>query len=139
LPARVQVLSPSEQPLLSLDASAQSGTIELDQPGLYKIVGARGEHVLRVVLDSREANIATLSESDLSAWQNRFADSDNAQVPDQNSVSADARQAESATLMSVAEAARLAGWRFLLPILLLAFIMESALANRRLDVRRDGS
>ncbi len=140
LPARVQVLSPSEQPLLSLDASGQSGTMAFDQPGLYKIVGARGEHVLRVILDSREANIATLSESDLSAWQNRFADADTAEVPDQSLESAsDVRQTGSASLMSVADAARQGGWRWLLPILLLAFIMESALANRRLDVRRDGS
>lgn len=140
LPARVQVLDPDEQALLTLDASAHSGAIELDEPGMYKIVGVRGEHALQVVLDSREANIGTLSDSALSAWQGRYSGSDEAMQPDQaGEVSSSSLRADADRPMTVAEAARLAGWRIVLPLLLLAFIMESALANRRLNVRRDGS
>ncbi|MGQ7844792.1 BatA domain-containing protein [Granulosicoccus sp. 3-233] len=140
LPARVQVLDPTDQPLLTLDASAHSGTIELDEPGMYKIVGARGEHALQVVLDSREANIATLSPAELAAWQNRYTEgADTGESGQGNAGNVGGKQAESGSSMSVAEAARLATWQLILPVLLLLFIMESALANRRLDVRRDGS
>lgn len=140
LPARVQVLDPNDQPLLTLDASAHSGVIELEEPGLYKIVGVRGEHSLQVVLDSREANIGTMSVAEQSAWQNRYSAATAAMAPDSpEDASIRPEQAAPDKSMSITDAARLAGWRFLLPLLLLAFVMESALANRRLDVRRDGS
>ncbi len=38
-----------------------------------------------------------------------------------------------------ADESRWAAWQFILPLLVLALLMEGGFANRRLDVRRDGS
>ncbi len=136
LPAQVQVLDPDDEPLLTLSASAHSGAIELTEPGLYTIIGVRGEHALQVVLDSRETDLTTVDPAALDAWQGRHLDDAGAA----GSAGDGAEQAADRLLLAQgADESRWAAWQFILPLLVLALLMEGGFANRRLDVRRDGS
>ncbi|ASJ74743.1 BatA domain-containing protein [Granulosicoccus antarcticus] len=140
LPAQVQVLDPDDEPLLTLEASAHSGAIELTQPGLYKIIGARGEHALQVVLDARETDLTTVNDSALEAWQARYLEAgDDLSVADTALNSSSRQAADKLLLAQGGDASRWAAWQILLPLLVLALMLESGFANRRLDVRRDGS
>ena len=134
LPAQVQVLDPDDEPLLTLAASAHSGAIELTEPGLYTIIGARGEHALQVVLDSRETDLTTVDQAALDAWQSRHLKGDDA--PAENTTE---RAADRLLLVQGADESRWAAWQLILPMLVLALLLEGGFANRRLDVRRDGS
>lgn len=134
LPAQVQVLDPDDEPLLTLSASANSGAIELTEPGLYTIIGVRGEHALQVVLDSRETDLTTVDQAALDAWQSRHANGD--EVSGANAIE---QAADRLLLVQGADESRWAAWQFILPLLVLALLLEGGFANRRLDVRRDGS
>ncbi len=136
LPANVQVLGPDEEPLLTLDASGRSGSLQLLQPGLYTIIGLRGEHVLRVILDTNESDLTTLDERVTRAWQARY---DDVTVPDTGSGSLKLPAIDKRLLAQGNDNNRLSLWQWLLPALIMILILESWLANRRLDVRRDGS
>lgn len=140
LPANVQVLDPGGEPLLGLNATGRSSGLQLDEPGLYTVIGARGEHALRVTLDLQEANLSTLDAKVLESWQGRHGG--DAGTPDDaasDTRGLAARSVDPILLAQGADASRLAVWRYVLPLFVLALLLESALANRRLDVRRDGS
>ena len=140
LPANVQVLDPGGEPLLGLNATGRSSGLQLDEPGLYTVIGARGEHALRVTLDLQEANLSTLDAKVLESWQGRHGG--DAGTPDDAASDTRGLAASSVDpilLAQGADASRLAVWRYVLPLFVLALLLESALANRRLDVRRDGS
>ncbi|NND93145.1 MAG: VWA domain-containing protein [Granulosicoccus sp.] len=140
LPANVQVLDPAGQPLLSLDASARSGAIELDEPGMYSIVGVRGEHSLRVVLDAEEADLTLVEADQMGRWQARHSVAASGQTaPDGSTVDSERQAATSPLLAQGPNPSGVALWYFILPLLLLFLLLESGFANRRLDVRRDGS
>ncbi len=136
LPAQVQVLDPDDEPLLTLSASAHSGAIELTEPGLYTIIGVRGEHALQVVLDSRETDLTTVDQAALDAWQSRHLDGDEADASAENGAK---RAADRLLLVQGADESRWAAWQLILPLLVLVLLLEGGFANRRLDVRRDGS
>ncbi len=136
LPAQVQVLDPDDEPLLTLSASAHSGAIELTEPGLYTIIGVRGEHALQVVLDSRETDLTTVDQAALDAWQRRHLDDGKAADSADDGVE---QVADYLLLAQGTDATRWAAWQLILPLLVLVLLMEGGFANRRLDVRRDGS
>lgn len=135
LPGNVQVFDPNNEPLLSLDASSRTGGLVLLEPGLYKVVGGRGEHYVRVDIDAREADLSMMSMSSLDAWHSRY---DDTSVGDTSSASA---SGDLDILRSTDDkaASRLLLWQWLLPLLVVIVLIESGVANRRLDVRRDGS
>ena len=164
LPMNVQLLDASDNPLLTLDDSGRSSSVELEIPGLYKVVSNRGEHLLRVVTDAQEADLTSIDESALSTWQSRYANRNSgtdsaannseSQLPDSadsdNALASSAQSSSSATtdsrsninallLAQGADPLRRSIWEILVPVFVLVLLLESWFANKRLDVRRDGS
>jgi hypothetical protein len=138
LPANVQVLDPDGEPMLTLDASGRAGSIELNEPGLYKVLAARGEHPLRVVIDAREADITRMPAAARDAWQSRYGSGDGT-GPESADNAPRLPSIDPVLLAQGADAARQSLWIIVLPLLVIALLLESWFANRRLDVRRDGS
>lgn len=131
LPVNVQVLDPEGRPLVSLADTSSPFDLVLDRPGRYTVASALGEQTLYVAIDRDESDLAGIDVDELAAWQARhqsgadFAGND------------DDTQAERRT--EVANAQRLALWPVLLPLLAILMLAETLSANRRLNVRRDGT
>jgi len=138
LPANVQLIDSSGQALRDLADSAISSTVQLSEPGNYTVLSVRGEQSLRAVLDPDEADITPLSADALSAWQARF---DVAQEPatGDNEQSEPAVRIDPVALLGNEDPLRQSLWQWLMPLLALLLFAEGWFANRRLDVRRDGS
>lgn len=139
LPGNVQILDPAGESLLTLDDNARSGGIQLTQPGLFTVVGVRGDHSLQVILDSKEADFASISTNDMDAWQARYTDEIATSVDGKVESPARTRPVDVLTLAQGADASRYALWQIVLPLLAAVLFFESWIGNRRLDVRRDGS
>jgi len=127
LPANVQVLAPDGSPLVAFADTASAGPIVLDTPGLYTVAGALGEQTLTVATDPRESDLAPIDADALAGWRDRHA----AEPPDATPVSEGASDAR--------RIRRLPLWPFVLPLLAALLLAETLYANRRLDVRRDGT
>lgn len=135
LPGNMQLFNPEGDALLGLQQSGQSAGVQLVEPGLYKMIDSRGEHVLRAITDERESDLSVITEDALRAWEKRYEESEAAEL------------AEEGTQVSLSRALKAEGsdtnrltlWHWLLPMLVVVLLMESGAANRRLDVRRDGS
>lgn len=135
VPGNVQLLDPDDNPMLDIDHSTRSGGIALQAPGLYKVIGVRGTHIVNVQMDSKEADLSLSSDAEIGNWRSRFQ-SDAATTDELNEVN---ETSLSDSFSRAADVARDTLWRWLLPLLLAAIFLENLLANRRLDVRRDGS
>ena len=147
LPPNVQVLDPDGDALLGLADGASASLFAPRAPGLYRVVDGRGERPLVVVVDERESDLAPMAPAALEAWGARHAVPDPAAdaSPDPGEVDAvpDAPGARAAAASEAAsqagrEAARRWHWLVLLPLAALLLFGETLVANRRLDVRRDG-
>ncbi len=142
LPANVQLIDSQGNALIELGDQSQSSSIELDSPGIYTVLNARGEKSIRASLDPAEANLDAIEPEALNAWLARYANeaqdsSNNAATPlsdDVRGVVLNVRE-----LTNNRDPNRLALWYWLLPSLLLLVSLESWFANRRLNIRRDGS
>ena len=132
----VQLLDPDNNSLLSLDEEQRQGGIALTRPGLYRVIGLSGPHIVNVQLDSNETDLTLASDDALSNWRKRFdgiepeSEGDSTEETAVNAISMSDSQAQRSR-------SRL--WLWLLPLLAGALLIETLLANRRLDVRRDGS
>jgi len=135
LPANVQLFDPDNESLLTLADNARIGGIALDRPGLYKVVGARGEHSLRVLLDPRETDLSLISGDAMAAWNARYEDAETVANTD---VTKDL-PVDPILLLQGDDVNRYSLWFWLLPLMVMFLLTESVFANRRLDVRRDGS
>ena len=132
----VQLLDPDNNSLLSLDEEQRQGGIALTRPGLYKVIGLSGPHIVNVQLDSNETDLTLASDDALSNWRKRFDGIESAPVGD----STDEPSVKAITMSdSQAQRSRSRIWLWLLPLLAGMLLVETLLANRRLDVRRDGS
>ncbi|MBX2881040.1 MAG: VWA domain-containing protein [Granulosicoccus sp.] len=146
VPANIQILNPDDEPLVALGDTSQSSSLELTEPGLYTVLGSRGEQSLRVLLDRQEADLNSLTQSTIESWSARY---DATQEPDgdpDNTVDNKADNANAGVTDNVQLTEQSASvvqgksiWHWILPLLILAMLFESLYANRRLDVRRDGS
>jgi hypothetical protein len=132
----VQLLDPDNNSLLSFDETERVGGIALNRPGLYTVVGQRGSHILNVQLDTNEADLTLAAEDVLNNWRKRFDDKESVASSDstEKPVSTNA-----SILDSQAQRSRSRFWLWMLPMLAGALFVETLMANRRLDVRRDGS
>lgn len=138
LPANVQLIDSSGDALRDLADSATSSTVQLTEPGNYTVLSVRGEQALRAVLDSDEADITPLPADAISAWQARYDGVVDDATIDGNE-SAPAKRIDPLVLLGGDDPLRQALWQWLLPLLALLLFAEGWFANRRLDVRRDGS
>lgn len=132
----VQLLDPDNNSLLSFDERERQGGIELNKPGLYKVIGQRGSHIVNVQLDKNEADLTLAADDSIINWRKRFDDNKEVASSDLNQESSGS---DAALQDSQAQRSRSRLWLWLLPILAGALFIETLLANRRLDVRRDGS
>lgn len=132
----VQLLDPDNNSLLSLDENQRGDGIILNQPGVYKVIGLRGPHLVNVQLDSKEADITLASADALSNWSKRF---DGEATTSTNDLAQESFVKDKTIQDSQAQRDRSRIWLWLLPLLAGALFVETLLANRRLDVRRDGS
>jgi len=147
LPPGVQVLDPEGDTLLGLGNNSTASSVSLDFPGLYTVVGLRGEQMIKVALDSDEANITAMSDTSLQAWLSRYDERYRDELSTSNATdsanggqsSQSAGGVSSQLLDAGTDGFRQSLWFWLLPVALAAFVMEAWSANRRLDVRRDGS
>jgi len=138
LPGQVQVFDPQGEALLTMQQRSGAERLMLSSPGLYRVVDSRGERVVEVVGDAAESRLATMDVTVRDAWRNRHDGTpDGSETPDVSETGAD-RDAPAASRSEVKVDQR---WLLgaLLPFLLLVMAGESLLANRRLDIRRDGS
>lgn len=135
LPGNTQLFNPRGDALLSLQDSGRAGGVQLLEPGMYSIIDSRGEHALQVITDEKEADLSLIGDEAMQSWQKRYLDTDKAdsQGTIADTSSAPARKAKPA------DANGLTLWQVLLPMLAAFLLLESVSANRRLDVRRDGS
>ncbi|MFK8078065.1 MAG: BatA domain-containing protein [Granulosicoccus sp.] len=134
VPGNVQVFNPENEPMLAIDQGGRSSGLVLGMPGLYNVIGVSGTHIVNVLTDSKEADISSISDESIDSWRSRFTADDSVVEAsnDEALVIADSG-------LRAAEVARDAVLRWLLPLLLIAIFVENILANRRLNVRRDGS
>ena len=137
LPADVQLIDSDGNSLLALADRGQSSTVEIVEPGIYSVVSARGEQQLSAVLDNNEADLSRVDDESMQAWVARY--SATASEDDESKTDSIAAKTETRTLLAGADATRLTLWQWLLPIVALLLLAEGWLANRHLDVRRDGS
>ena len=142
LPANVQLIDAQGNALIELGDQSQSSSVELEVPGIYTALNARGEKSIRALLDPAEADLRAIEPDALNAWLARYAN----EVPSSvDNAANEAVDSEERTALNVRELInnrdpdRQALWRWLLPSLLLLVLLESWFANRRLNVRRDGS
>lgn len=132
----VQLLDPDNNSLLSFDERERQGGIALNQPGLYKVIGQRGSHIVNVQLDKNEADLTLAADDSIVNWRKRF---DDISEVASNDPTQESSASETTLKDPQAQRSRSRFWLWLLPILAGALFIETLLANRRLDVRRDGS
>ena len=137
LPADVQLIDGDANPLLALADRGQSSTVEIVEPGIYSVVSARGEQKLSAVLDNNEADVSRVPDESMQAWLARY--SATGSEDDESETGSTAAKSETQTLLAGTDATRLTLWQWLLPLVALLLLAEGWLANRHLDVRRDGS
>lgn len=168
LPANVQVLDPDGDALLALGDAAAASTFVPERPGLYRVVDGRGERSLVVLIDARESDLAPMDGAAVSGWSRGTrgsgpgadggdrSDANAADAatdtatptasvraddpsPDADASAAIADTSRGASSVAADAPARLWHLYVLLPLAALLLFGETLLANRRLDVRRDGS
>lgn len=127
LPANVQLIDTNGDALLDIAQRAVSTTVELAEPGIYTVVSVRGEQKLRAVLDMQEANLSSLGEDAMTAWQARYAENETSDDEIEH------------PLPNGIDPKKHALWPWLLPLAALLLFAEGWFANQRLHVRRDGS
>jgi len=69
VPGNVQVFDPENEPMLEINQDARSGGLVLDMPGLYKVIGVRGTHIVNVLMDSKEADLSLSSDASIDNWR----------------------------------------------------------------------
>lgn len=138
LPANVQLFDSDGQSLLALAERSDSSTVTLNEPGLYSVRSARGEQSLRAILDPNETDISRLDDASIDAWLARYTSTDNASR-DSDAGSSTSAGTDTLVLQAGNDANRFTLWQWLLPLVALLIFAEGWVANRHLDVRRDGS
>ncbi len=138
VPVNVQVINAEGEPLIDIADRGQPVSIELLEPGIYTVVSTRGEQPLRAVLDSNEANLSVLDAESADLWQARYREQ-NVDADDTAATASNVSSLNTRMLLSGEDPSRQALWQWLLPLVALLLFVEGWFANRRLDVRRDGS
>jgi hypothetical protein len=114
-----QVVDPEGNSVLSLADTALAQVIRLDKPGIYEVYTANGQNLIAVNIDPLESQLARVSEEVLERWQDVTYSSESPST--------------SSALSAGPEP--LALWPWLLLMLVVFAIAESALANVQLTMR----
>ncbi len=132
MPPNVQVQNSAGQNLVDIASATTGQEITFDETGVYTLFDLQGERLLNVSFDPAESDLSRMATPEVSAWEQRHV------LTEQTDASAVSDSEGSVTAAaSVNDSLPIS--RYLLPLLVLALILESLLANRRLHVKRDGS
>lgn len=131
-----QIIDPDGDPMFGMQERSEAMRASLRVPGVYRVLDDRGEHRLEVVTDARESALAPMSQADRQAWQARHEQSSSGQPSREGELDAE-RASMAPQAADPTDQRWLLAW--LLPIVAALLLAESLFANRRLDVRRDGS
>ncbi len=131
LPGAVQLLSPDNEPLIDISAAVDGQSRVLDQPGIYTVLERSGSSLVRVIADPSESDMLSAGEPQLAAWSDSIA------------IDADAAQGDNSATASTnhsgdSEKQRLEFWRWLLPLLAAAGLLELFYSNWTLRRYRGG-
>lgn len=118
-----QVVDPDGNSLLSLADTAEAQNIRLSQPGIYTVYTGMGERLVAVNIDPLESALARLADDVLDRWRNATY------------VTEDAEAAQSNGASGSSTPAALALWPWLLLLLAVFVIAESALGNVQMSMR----
>jgi hypothetical protein len=133
-----QVFDPAGKPLLSLTETARPATVRLEDPGVYRLQTGRGAQLLPVNPPRRESDLSPISAESLSRWRAALnaprGRGDRGAEP-----APDAAQAPSGAGTETAPESSYPLFTWLLPLLTLALVVESAIGNAHLFVRRSAS
>lgn len=115
-----QVVDPDGESLLSLAATADVTTIRLEKPGIYAVYTAEDESLVAANVDPRESEITPVSPATLERWQ----------------AAAQSERAAPGTIAAAAtEGDPLELWPWLLLLLAIVVVAESALGNLEFGTR----
>lgn len=128
--SNVQLLSPQGEPVFKLGAGSGSNrSYTMDETGAYVILDQSGQHVVQVSADPAESDIDGLTVSGLELWRQQYREKTDgtASATDEvaplsssdNEENANASERESGTPL----------WRWLLPLLLVAGLLELIMGN----------
>ena len=132
MPPNVQVQNSAGQNLVDIASATTGQEITFDEKGVYTLFDLQGERLLNVSFDPAESDLSRMATAEVNAWEQRHVLTEQT---DASTVEAPERALTAAA--SVNDSLPIS--RYLLPLLVLALILESLLANRRLHVKRDGS
>ena len=118
-----QVVDPDGESLLSLADTADAQSIRLEKPGIYTVYTANGETLVAANVDPRESDLQPLTDDFLSRWQ--------------EATFTETGDSSGRTAEGVAEP--LALWPWLLLLLAVFVIAESALGNVHIATRMRAS
>jgi hypothetical protein len=118
----VQVFDPGGRRALSLAEAVARDEVTLDQVGFYELRGPAGVELIAVNPDPRESNLRPMEADTLELWQGAGRSGGGA-------------PGEPETVAIKPPPIHL--WRFLLFLFAAAVLIESVLANARLNVRRE--
>ncbi len=143
LPARAQLFDSSGTAISGLGDAEESVTMELREPGMYRVLDSRGERYLQVVTDARESDLQPMSEPDVSSWLAQHqvdtrVDRDPLDT-DADDVGGAVNAAADRVATQRARSIDRPYWHWLLFAVAAIALIESLFANRRLAVRRDGT
>lgn len=132
----VQLLDPDNKALLSIGEPERLSGFTLNRPGMYKVIDQLGQHIVNVQLDSNEADLTLVDESALTNWRKRF---DGNEDTLSNDSALPISTSDESLNNAQAQRSRSRFWVWLMAALAGVLLIETLLANRRLDIRRDGS
>lgn len=120
-----QVFLPNGDPVLSLSQQSQIQGVRFEEPGIYGLQTARGEHLVAVNTPAVESDLTPIPQALLAQWRNLASVQEINAVGPINAGSG----VESTSLKSIED--------WLLPLLILIILIESVLGNTHLNVRRE--
>lgn len=119
-----QVLDPDGESLLSLAATRNASAIRLEQPGIYTVYTADDESLIAANVDPRESALAAIPQATLTRWQEATFDG-----------RADTSGADGSALADAEAGEPLSLWPWLLLLVAMLAIAESALGNLEIGNR----
>ena len=108
-----QVIDPDGESVLSLADTARAQMIRLDKPGIYEVYTPEGETLVATNIDPRESDLVRIADATLDRWRDATYSTDEAV----------------ATAAAGATPSQVALWPWLLLVLAVVAIAESALGN----------
>lgn len=118
-----QVIDPDGEALLALADTARTQVVRLEKPGIYEVYTGKGDSLIAANVDGRESVLDPIADATLERWR---------EATRTDVVGADRRQA-------APESRPLELWPWLLLLLALLVIAESALGNHHLATRAGAS